>query len=97
MPNFNKYFYYRKEHLQQELQACYNGRVLAHFGQTKAKSEGLLMDFDKLKLTFQSYEHWHPKKKIIERYESGFNDAYVEGTLEMLREKSAKVNRFQYQ
>ena len=45
LPNFNKEFYYKREDLQESLQSCYNGRVLAHFGATKAKEEGLLMDF----------------------------------------------------
>ena len=58
--NFNKDFYYRREPLQKELQACQNGRMIAHFGKTKAEQEGLLMNFEEMKKTFQGYEHWHP-------------------------------------
>ena len=97
LPNFNKDFYYRKEHLQEALQSCYNARVTAHFGQSRAQKEGLFMDFAQMKREFQGYEHWHPQKKIIEKREKGFDDAYVEDTLAMLRKKSAQVNKFQYQ
>ena len=50
-----------------------------------------------MKRQFQSYENWHPQKKINDQYLKGYDDSYIEETMEMLRQKRASMNKMQYQ
>ena len=60
LPNFNKNFYYNMGEARACLQSCFNFRMEAHFGSAAKQTDGLQLDFDRLKYDYQGYEMWFP-------------------------------------
>ena len=49
------------------------------------------MDFDQLKNTYQQYENWNPAAKVLKKYESGEDEAYIQSMTEKLIAKTKAI------
>ena len=87
---FNKDFYYNMLDEQKCLQTCFNTRMVAHFGEDRAKTtDGLQIDFAVLKNKYHEFEMIHPDNKKIGTFWSGAHEDKIDTILEGLRQKSA--------
>ena len=76
LKNFTKAFYYTMPNEQHCIQDCWNTRMKLHFG-SSSEREGLLIDFESMKIEFQRYEKWNPQNRIAKEYFQDVDDKYI--------------------
>ena len=96
---FNRDFYYNMLDEQKCLQGCYNTRMAAHFGEETAKTtDGLQMDFGKLKREYHEYEKFHPDFRKTATYWSGAHESQLDSIIQNVKAKSQKAqDKFSFQ
>ena len=88
---FNKDFYYNMLDEQKCLQKCFNTRMIAHFGEERAKTtDGLQINFAKLKREYHEFEKIHPDYAKTATFWSGAKEDQLDRIIDGLREKSRK-------
>ena len=76
---FNRDFYYNMKDEQKCLQSCFNTRMIAHFGEERAKTtDGLQIDFKILMDQYHNFEKMHPDVKKTGFFWSGASEDRVE-------------------
>ena len=86
---FNKDFYYNMKDEQKCLESCFNNRMIAHFGEQRAKTtDGLQINFAILKHQYKQFEKMHPDMKKQGVFWSGEKEDNLDNIISKLREKS---------
>ena len=63
VPHFNKQFYYNMKEEKACLQDCINSRMILHLGEANAQKHDMLVDFDRMRRTYEQYEQFLPHNK----------------------------------
>ena len=93
LKNFNGKFYYTMNEERACLEKCHNAKMLLHFGEEEARQNRLFMDFEKMKLAYQSYEKWNPNAKQLKKFEGGYTEEKVESVTEYLLDQTRRARQ----